>query len=87
MAKKRSWFAHTCWFCGLKSREVDFIAGDGVYQCHFPNWDVCHERHGKLDPVAYAALPKPYNDPTRDLSPKERAQRARVRERMSALGL
>jgi len=67
--KKRTWFKHTCWFCGLESREVDFIVGDGVYQCHFENRPACQERHDHLDPVAFARFPKPFCDRTRDWSP------------------
>jgi hypothetical protein len=59
--EKRSWFAHTCWFCGLKSKEVDFIVGDGVYQCWFTNRTECEARAAELPGEEWVKLPKPWH--------------------------
>lgn len=78
MSGKRAWFEHSCWFCGLESREVDLIVGDGVYQCHFANRGACQTRHDQLDPVTWARLPKPYCDSRSDWSPHMRARFAEI---------
>jgi hypothetical protein len=82
---KRTWFNHTCHFCGLESRETDMILGDGVYQCVRANRDACQERHDALDPIAFARLEKPYCDPERDWSPSMRARFAEVRQMIAAV--
>lgn len=38
-----TWFAHTCWFCGHRSKHVVFIVGDSNYQCL--DQKMCQERH------------------------------------------
>ena len=83
---KRTWFSHACSFCGLESREVSLIVGDGVYQCVFENRDSCQERHEQLDPLAYARLSKPYCDPTRDWSVNARVRQAENAQLFASLG-
>lgn len=53
-------FAHTCSHCGVKSREVDFIVGDGIYQCWFANREACEARHARLTPEEWITLPKSF---------------------------
>lgn len=45
-----TWFAHRCNFCGHKSREVDFVVGDRVWQCVWENRDACYERRWEQRP-------------------------------------
>jgi hypothetical protein len=45
-----SWFKHKCWFCGLKSRETEFIVGDSEYQCIWANRKACYERRFENHP-------------------------------------
>ena len=82
--QKRAWFAHPCWSCGFKSREVDYIVGDGVYQCWSSNRDECDERRAALTPVEIAALPKPFSEPRRDWSPEARARQAEREQTLAA---
>lgn len=43
-----SWFRHRCWFCGHVSRDMDFIVGDGDYQCK--DRDACQIRRWERFP-------------------------------------
>jgi hypothetical protein len=53
-----TWFRHRCWFCGQKSRLVEFIVGDGNYQCVFDERQACEQRRRWRDEdraLAFAA--------------------------------
>lgn len=40
-----TWFAHECWFCRKKWKEVEFIVGDCVYQCTTEHRLACQRRY------------------------------------------
>ena len=39
-----TWFKHKCWYCGLVSHDVEFIVGDGNYQCKWELREECEQR-------------------------------------------
>lgn len=41
-----TWFAHRCWFCGHKHKQVDFLGSEpgGKWQCKFELRDECEQR-------------------------------------------
>lgn len=53
-----TWLPHRCGYCGQRSRAVDFIVGDAVYQCVFEEREACKQRRRWRDDeraLAFAA--------------------------------
>lgn len=51
-----TWFNHTCWYCGHRSKHMSFIVGDGNYQCAWEVRSACEQRRRQRDAAILAAL-------------------------------
>jgi len=40
-----TWFAHVCWFCGFKSRDVNYLINSQPYRYQCKDRVACNRRH------------------------------------------